>query len=126
MSYPHKLPTILVLAASIIVFLSSLLCLAFKMSAYTSYIDQGSWGTSMLALKSSSYNVNGWIAIYPEHLMSVTRAPLVLTASLGLVTGLAVTWLATRHLITKRVLLVCYSFAYLARTWPTDPEMHSW
>ncbi|KAK1978348.1 hypothetical protein LZ30DRAFT_599341 [Colletotrichum cereale] len=93
MSILQKLPAILALAASVIILLSSILCLVFKMTAFTSYMDGTHWGTSVTILQSPGYKPHGWIRLYPLHLMPVIRAPLVVAGSFGLVIGLAMTWL---------------------------------
>lgn len=105
-NFSLRLPAILILMAGLTLLLSSVLCLAFKMTAYTSYMQQTSWGTSMTTVKSPGYGADGWMNLYPKHLMPVARAPLVVAGSIGPVTGLAVTWLAAWHLRTKRVLQV--------------------
>lgn len=105
-NFSPRLLAILILVAGLALLLSSVLCLAFKMTAYTSYMQLTSWGTSMTTVKSPGYGADGWMNLYPKYLMPVARAPHVVAGSIGLVTGLAVTWLAARHLRTKRVLQV--------------------
>ncbi|GJC87850.1 hypothetical protein ColLi_10688 [Colletotrichum liriopes] len=83
--------------------MSSTLCLAFKVTAYNSYMEQTGWGTSESIVKSPSYGADGFINLYPKHLLPVVRAPLVVASSFGLVTGIAVTWLIARSIWIKRV-----------------------
>ncbi|KAI9166284.1 hypothetical protein HJFPF1_02383 [Paramyrothecium foliicola] len=103
MSMPQKLLAILALVASSVIIMSSILCLAFKMTAYNSYGDQTGWGTTMSTVKTLSYGARGRINVYPKYLLPIVRAPIILSGSFGLVIGLAVTWLIASSLKTKRV-----------------------
>ncbi|KAK1969123.1 hypothetical protein LY78DRAFT_630542 [Colletotrichum sublineola] len=102
MTIPQKLPAILALAASISILLSSILCLAFKVTAFTSYMDVTQEGTSIIGISSSSYRPNSLFYLYPKYLMPVKRAPVVVAGSFGLVIGLAITWLVASSFRRKR------------------------
>lgn len=102
---PYLTATI-ALAACVIVVLSSILCLALKITTYNSYMEQTGHGTSQTTVTSLKYGADGFINLYPKDLVPVARAPLVLAAGLGLVTGLAITCLIARFFQTKRVLQV--------------------
>ncbi|GKT50679.1 uncharacterized protein ColSpa_10860 [Colletotrichum spaethianum] len=117
MPLSRKLPALLALSASVGVLLSSILALAFKMVSYTSYTQETNGSPTGAGTRSSPIKGSGgWINFYPEHLVPVTRAPLVVAASFGLVMGLAATCLIAWSLIKKRVLpiAVTHQIALLA------------
>ncbi|WQF77156.1 hypothetical protein CDEST_02170 [Colletotrichum destructivum] len=111
MPLPRKLPAILALSASVSVLLSSILAIAFKMDSYTSYKKETDSSPNGVGTKSSPMRGSGgWIYVYPEHLVPVTHAPLVLAASFGLLVGLAATCLIGWSMVKKRVLLVTFTY----------------
>ncbi|KAK1573912.1 uncharacterized protein LY79DRAFT_583316 [Colletotrichum navitas] len=84
MSIPQKLPAILALTASITILLSSILCLAFKMTAFTSYMEDTNGDTVMRGITTPSYERFSWFDEYSQYLMPVVRAPLIIAGSFGL------------------------------------------
>ncbi|WDK20737.1 hypothetical protein CGRA01v4_12024 [Colletotrichum graminicola] len=112
MPLSRKLSAILGLSASVGVLLSSILALGFKMASYTSYKKETDGSPSGDGTKSSPIKgFSGWINVYPEHLVPVTRAPLVVAASIGLVIGLAATCLIAWSLVKKRAVPVRHTLS---------------
>ncbi|EFQ28370.1 uncharacterized protein GLRG_03514 [Colletotrichum graminicola M1.001] len=110
MPLSRKLSAILGLSASVGVLLSSILALGFKMASYTSYKKETDGSPSGDGTKSSPIKgFSGWINVYPEHLVPVTRAPLVVAASIGLVIGLAATCLIAWSLVKKRAVPIAFT-----------------
>ncbi|TDZ16077.1 hypothetical protein Cob_v010945 [Colletotrichum orbiculare MAFF 240422] len=100
----------LALSASVCVLLSSILAVAFKMVSYTTYREETGGSPTGVGTKSSPIKgSDGWIYAYPEHLVPVARAPLVVAASFGMVIGVAATCLISRSLIRKCVLPLTFA-----------------
>ncbi|EFQ26007.1 hypothetical protein CGRA01v4_14425 [Colletotrichum graminicola] len=93
MRIPQRLPAILALTASIIILLSSILCLAFQMTAFTTYMEYTDGGTFLISKSIPRYGPFSYFYECPLHLMPVLRPPLVVAGSFGLVIGLAITWM---------------------------------
>jgi len=107
MEIPKRFPAILAQASGVILLVTSILCLAFKTTAFNSYMYQTSQGQGNSGVRVPGYGVHEFSQLYPDHLLDVNPKPIVAASSFGLILGLAMTVLAVWTFKTKKCLKVC-------------------
>ncbi|KAL7628441.1 hypothetical protein AAE478_002644 [Parahypoxylon ruwenzoriense] len=99
-----KLPGILTHVYSMVLVLVSILLLAFKSTAFNSYMDQTDDGKVTTTVVWPGHGLGDYIQLYPYELFPVVQGPVIAAASVGLITSLAVAALSTWALRSRRVL----------------------
>lgn len=102
----------LALVSSLTLLLSSILCMALKTIAHTSYMDSTSHGSSNVGAYVPGYGLYEMLMLYPEspeYLMKANQKPIVAASAVGLILGLSVSVITIRSLKMKTSLKVNYT-----------------